>query len=268
MLPLILLGFLTCPFATCSRSVVIWMNDLAVVLLLFGNLMYSAHFKPVAQDEVKNAVAKIAQRGGHKTSSHAHSNTPFGNSASGFHSSEGATVQASGGVRFQDNDGAMDHSSKAGQKKPQDVVRSKDSWAGANMSPWEADAEDDPSNTVSDFEDEDADPSAKNFEKPTDVLSTSDTWAGGTFSQVEQTDRTEEAGVKHISGTSAHTSHTGGSKRGELPPARLPEKKPSHMSYAQDRITRIRGEHALVMAEKRSRSNGSLSNSGRRKGSR
>ncbi|CAB9504877.1 acid type B receptor subunit 2 [Seminavis robusta] len=275
------------------RSTIIWMNDLCVVMLLFGNLMFSVHFKgDVGQDEVKRAVEQFTTRRtdrsavmansvmAKKSSSGDNGDLTSGNFAadSGHASNKGVTWKEDVSTTERGNDknsilrGSQNSASKQPKKKkkPDDVL-SRDSWASpSNPSTWEGGKrDDDHSSTVSDFEDEGGSSFHQDDGKPTDVLGNNkNSWAAVQISkfslnynnsQAADEDEDDEEATNDVD--ERRGSHSSLS----LPPSNLPKvDKASHMSYAASRITKLRGEHAQYLAEKKSgkRSGGKVGTSG------
>ena len=84
---------------------------------------------------------------------------------------------------------------------------------------------------------------------------------GRTSSNSSRVTRTNSTGSKGVQRTTSNTSKSqpleqDPEKRNsyELPPASLPKKKPQHMSYAESRISKIRGQHAQYIADRKSKS--------------
>lgn len=184
-------------------------------------------------------------------------------------------------------------------KKPVDVLKNTNSWGISNLSAWvpsQRGSQVDDSSRVSD----DAPlPPMKHFSdpsrKPIDVLANNkQSWAG--LSQVDAHSILEEdsehdqpartssrrSGGSKMNEDSQHSTssrprrnrshgskmnedsqHSYSSRRSyELAPASLPKEKPAHMNYVEDRITRLRGEHAQKVAARRLRGHGSNSTLG------
>ena len=233
------------------RSVIIWMNDLAVVTLIFGNLMYSVHRQGGNNEEqMKQAVGRainrvsVVQREKRGSSSGKTGSGALQTRSVMFsdvdENEDIGTAASSRHTKISKKSTASKSSKKSSTRK-----ESRASRMTRNYSEYEQDNDESEQDT---FADEKFTPGVS--KKPVDVLAGTKSWAnvnmstfevGGQDNDDDSTSETdEEAGNANGSGVISNKS--------PLPPASLPQSRPKNMSYAHDRINNIRGKHAKKKA--------------------
>lgn len=209
------------------RSVIIWMNDLAVVTLIFGNLMYSVHI------EVGDGTEKVKEAMGQAMDRCAGSRSNDDALSSAFHSR--ASVNKSTHVSHShqvhdDEKKAGLASSKHSRKSTRKSTSSKHSRRSSSKVRYNSEYDS--------FVDENDDASAS----PEDDAEESYVLAA---EEKEEDDKSADK-----SGSGNHK--TVETRKSVLAPANLPKDRPSHMSYAEDRISNLRGKHAQKVAARHS----------------
>ena len=259
------------------------MNDLAVVALIFGNLMYSVHFEAGdSQVKVKQAMNTAL----HRYSTHCPPNRNSSEdraqgSSSLLASNSGmmpiSSLQNSNSQAFSaGNENKSHYSSGVGKKSgtmrasghSRLTSPSEVSWGGMNQSVQESLDED-----STDASEEPVAPlPASSSTKPVDVLKNSRaSWGGVNFSTYEGNDSGGDISNDDDGNVNGNGSENGSGgiepvpddeppmSRPSLPPPSLPKERPKHMSYAESRISRLRTSHAKI---KSSRSGSGLRRSG------
>ena len=246
------------------RSVIIWMNDLAVVTLIFGNLMYSVHMQGGNSDEeMKKAVGQAINRcsvvearksSGNKSSVEFRSNKSYQTRSVQFsETQENEDLKPSKHSRNQSNK----RSSTASKASRGDSIHKGSK--GPRKSGKEYDDYDDTNNSDNETFANEHEQLAMPVKKPVDVLAGTRSWANVNMSMysvgnddsgsdeekpVASEDEMEEGRVGNSGGSGVI------SNKSQLPPASLPKSRPENMSYAHDRINNLRGKHAKKLASR------------------
>ena len=166
------------------------MNDLAVVVLLFGNLIYKVHFKP-DDENGENARAAIGNAVERFASTRGVSRATTANRAGSSSLVKMPTIASEGNSECNRSEEAPIQDIS----KPRDVLAAnKDSWGNVNVSMWVRDDNNqyqelgaNTSTASSDNEEENEEQAPlgpmKTFSKPVDVLADNKaSWGGGTLS--------------------------------------------------------------------------------------